>query len=109
MGFLRGFSKFLFAFPVIVLVYDLVEGWFVKNRFKIRSFKEWWVWLDKKSYDDTVPALRGMMSFWDELADWSAPLVLLIPPVTLYLLYRIIFALRGGQGGRGGFVYRSRD
>jgi hypothetical protein len=37
----------------------------------------------------------------------AAPAVLLIPPLVFYLIYRIIFALRGGQGGT--FNYKSRD
>jgi hypothetical protein len=108
MGFLRGLSKFLMIFPVGTFLYDLTYQWFVKNRFMIRSLKEWWQEFSPDTFAAGRETMKGIFANWDKIADWHAPLVLLIPPAVLYLLYRIIFAIRGGQGGDG-FKYKSRD
>ena len=108
MTFLRTLSKILMIFPVVTFFYDLIYQWFVKNRFHIRSLKDWWQAVHKESYADGREALRQVFENWDKIADQPGPLVLLVPPVVLYLLYRIIFAIRGGRGG-GGFTYKSHD
>lgn len=109
MDFLRGFSKFLLIFPAIAFCYDLIYGWFVKNNVEFRSLKIWWQALSKDTYPAGREFLRGIFESWDKWADKPACLVLLVPPVALYVLYRLIFAIRGGQGGAGGFKYKSRD
>ena len=108
MGFLRGFSKFLMIFPVITFFYDLINGWFVKNNIEFRSLKVWWQAVHQESFVSGRDMMRGIFDNWDRIADKPACLILLIPPVGLYLLYRIIFAIRGGRGGDG-FNYKSRD
>lgn len=108
MMFLRGFSKFLLIFPAITFFYDLINGYFVKNKVEFRALKVWWQAIDKESYPAGREFLRGIFDSWDKWADKPAYLVLLVPPVVLYLLYRILFAIRGGRGGDG-FNYKSPD
>jgi len=108
MMFLRGFSKFLLIFPAITFFYDLINGFFVKNKVEFRSLKIWWQAIDKESYPAGREFLRGVFESWDKWADKPAYLVLLVPPVVLYLIYRLIFAIRGGRGGDG-FNYKSPD
>lgn len=109
MDFLRGFSKFLLIFPAITFFYDLINGWFVNNKVEFRSLKVWWQAVSKDTYPAGREFLRGFIESWDKWADKPAYLILLVPPIVLYVLYRIIFAIRGGQGADGGFKYKSRD
>ncbi len=108
MLFMRGFSKFLMIFPTITFFYDLINGYFVKNKVQFDSLKVWWLAVSKDTYPAGREFLRSIFESWDKWADKPACLILLIPPVTLYLLYRIIFAIRGGRGGDG-FNYKSPD
>lgn len=109
MSLLRTASKVLMAPPILTLLYDLINGWFVRAEIKIRSFQDWWIFLDKASFEAVKPQMIKILSVKavELLMKWPAPLTLLIPPVTLYILYRIIFALKGGHGA--GYIYRSHD
>lgn len=109
MSFLRTTSKILMAPPIITLIYDLVNGWFVEATLKVRSFQDWWIFLHKASFESAKPALINLFSVKtvELLMRLPAPVTLLIPPVVLYILYRIIFLLKGGHGA--GYIYRSHD
>jgi hypothetical protein len=108
MMFLRGLSKVLVIFPVITFLFDLINGFFVKNKVEFRSLKVWWQAISQDSYPAGREFLRGIFENWDKWADKPACLVLLVPPVVCYVIYRLIFAIRGGRGG-GGFNYKSPD
>lgn len=108
MSSLRGISKFLVLFPVLAFLYDLIWGWMVHNKVEFRSLKIWCESLFPDVYAVADEFLAGLFAGWKDMADMPACLVLWIPPAVLYLLYRIIFALRGGRGS-GGFKYKSHD
>lgn len=110
MNFLRGFSKFLMIFPTVTFLYDVIDGWFVNNGIKFRSLNEWITLVsDAGTASVARSALQSVLpKLASDLMGASASIVLLIPPVVLYLLYRFIFALKGGRGG-GGYTYKSRD
>ncbi|MBI1215089.1 MAG: hypothetical protein GC185_04630 [Alphaproteobacteria bacterium] len=108
---LRNLSAILFVFPAITLVYDLIYFWFVKSTFRIRKLKEW----GDFAMPDTYKAVSGFMHahgaahLWDKLSNLPAPVALGILPLTLYIIFRIMFLINGGKsGGSGGFVYKSR-
>lgn len=108
MMFLRTLSK-LFAFvAVCVALYDTCYHFFIKNKFHVRSLKDFWTDIHKASYSDALPHLRGVFAHWEKIEAWPAPVVFLAIAAIFYVLYRLIFAARGGRGG-GGFNYKSPD
>lgn len=108
MMFLRTLSK-IFAFAsVCIALYDVCYHFFVKNKFHVRSLKDFWNDVHKASYLDALPHLKAVFSNWDKIAGWPTPVVLLIIAAIFYALFRLIFAARGGRGGSG-FNYKSPD
>jgi hypothetical protein len=107
MNALRALSKILILIPIVMLAYDAVKGWFVDAHVRIRPLQEWWRWVDAGSLASARPALAKVMDAHhiDSLLQAPGPVVMLIPPVVLYVLYRVIFAVRGERTGG----YRSRD
>lgn len=101
-------SQILVLVPLALVLYDLVCFWFIDARIYVRSFGELW----KDMSPETVVSaeqwfsLRVSANMWDQLASTAAPLVLLVPPVVFYIVYRILFVINGGSGG--GFRYKSR-
>lgn len=106
--FMRTFSKILAALAAGIALYDICYHWFIKNKFHIRPFKDLWTDIHKASYTDMLPHLKSVFANWEKIAAWPGPVVILIPAVVIYLLFRIIFAIRGGRGGDG-FNYKSPD
>lgn len=107
MSLFRSLSKILAALAGIIAVYDLVYFWFLRNKVHIRSVRELWTDLHKDSYESALPVLETVFSSWDKMAGWPAPVLLLVVSAVLYVIFRILFALRGGRGGR--FKYKSPD
>ncbi len=108
MMFLRTLSKIFAFFAVAVALYDVCYFWFIKNKFHIRSLKDFWTEVHKASYTDALPHLKSVFSNWDKIAGWPTPAVLFAIAVIFYALFRLIFAIRGGRGGDG-FNYKSPD
>lgn len=110
MRFLRTLSKILILIPIAMFLYDLIKEWFVDARFKIRTLEEWWRWIDSTSLSNGRPFLEKIFSpaFVSDMMATAGPLVMLVPPVVLYVIYRIIFAIRGGHGA-GHITFRSHD
>lgn len=102
----------LFFVPgVVMLVWDLVEQFFVHNRFMIRTFKEWGNFISPTGYAKLQNGMHVILpsEICGRIADMPAPLVFIVPGIGFYLLYRILFLVFGGKsGGDGGFVYKSR-
>src|SRR6218665_2025702 len=108
MMFLRTLSKLFTFLAVAVALYDTCYFFFIKNKFHIRSLKDFWGDVHKASYTDALPHLKSVFSNWDKIAGWPTPVVLFAIAVIFYALFRLIFAARGGRGGSG-FNYRSPD
>jgi hypothetical protein len=110
MYHLRMIARALFLLPVFTLIYDLVDGWFVHATLDIRSLEEWGLWLGK----DKWMAFSGLMDSllpagaWKDYAALASPVALLIPPILLYIAYRILFYIKGGRGSRA-YIYKSHD
>lgn len=111
MRFLRAFSKFLFLVPLVMFTYDAVYSFFIQNNFKIRSLQAWGDWLSPVVTAKAKVVFTNLLSspMAEKIFASPGPLVLLAPPVVLYLLYRVWFLIRGGHGASGGFSYRSPD
>jgi hypothetical protein len=110
MRFLRPLSKILILIPIVMLIYDLVKEWFVNARLYVRSLQEWTIWIDPEWLDPLRNAFKAVFSSnaAQAIMDAPAPLVLIVPPIILYLIYRIIFSIRGGHGA-GRITFRSHD
>lgn len=108
MLFIRLLSRIFVALAAGITLWDTIYSVFIKNKFKLRSFKELWMDIDKPSYADFASIMKSFISNWDKVADWAAPLVLLIPAVIFYVIFKLVFILRGGRGGDG-FNYKSAD
>lgn len=110
MRSLRTISKILFFFPLVTLIYDLVNEWFVHAVVKVRSLQEWWLWIDEKSLESARPFLNTVLSpaMITKILAMPAPLALLFPPVILYAIYWIWFQIKGGHGA-GKIIFRSHD
>jgi len=103
---LKAFSQFLMIPSAILLVWDLVEHWFVKNTVKVRTFKEWGNKLSPDWYTKLQKGLHVILDHANCEVIANAPgfLVFFAPAMTLYLLYRLLFILQGGKAGG----YKSR-
>ncbi|MDE1151837.1 MAG: hypothetical protein PW788_04790 [Micavibrio sp.] len=111
MDFFKKVAILLFVPGVIVLVWDIVEQFFVHNTFKIRSFKEWGQFISSTGYMKLQNGLHVVFpsQICENIGNYPAPLVFIVPAVVSYLLYRIFFMVFGGKGGGGsGIVYKSR-
>lgn len=110
MRFLRTASKIFALVPIVVLIYDLVNEWFVEARLNIRSLKEWILWLNPDWLDPVKNLLKALFgaSSAEGVMDTAAPIVLALPPIILYAIYRLWFAAKGGHGA-GKVIYRSHD
>lgn len=47
--------------PIITLLYDLVNGWFVEAELKIRPFQAWWIFLHRSFF-------RGVKAGYDQIS-----------------------------------------
>jgi hypothetical protein len=103
---LKAFSQFLMIPSAAMLIWDLVEHWFVKNMFKVRTFKEWGNKLSPDLYAKLQKGAHVVLdhSTYEKIATTPGFLVFFAPALTLYLLYRLIFILQGGKAGG----YKSR-
>lgn len=110
MYHLRLLARALFLLPIFTLIYDLVDGWFVHATLQIRSLEEWGLWL----FEDSYKSFAGMMDSllpagaWKDYAELASPVALLLPPILLYIAYRVLFYIKGGRGSRA-FMYKSHD
>lgn len=102
-------SLLLFIPPVVTALYDLIYGWFVQARFELRTLQQWWNALHPGSLDMARDFLSGATSahFTDKIFSWPACADLAVPPVVLYVLYLLIFRLKGGDGGSN-YKFKSR-
>ncbi len=109
MDNIRKISQILFLVPLGLFLFDLVANWFVEARIHVRSFLELWKDIDPQS----IPAIQAWAlhyipaEHWKAMMDAPAPLVLLVPPTVLYVIYRIVFAISGGSGSDR-YRFRSR-
>jgi hypothetical protein len=108
MDTLKKISLVLFIFPAITLVYDLVDGWFVHAKFELQTLNSWIKKVGINS-DYVLPvkhviAAVSSSAAADKVFNTPAPFVLIVPPLFLYLLYRVIFLISGGKAGG----YKSR-
>ena len=103
---LKKFSMFLLAPPIILLLYDLIYNWFVKNLFELEKFSYWWKKFSPTTLEPAKSFLGHMVSTStaDRIFNAPAPFVLFVPPLFFYILYRLIFLLQGGKAGG----YKSR-
>lgn len=110
MEALRSLSKILMIPPIGILLYDLVYGWFVMARIKLRTLQEVWTAFDRSSYNAARPIIDSILT--PEAAKtffgWPAPLSLVILPVCLYVIYWVSFRLSGGKKA-GAYTYRSNQ
>ena len=106
----RNFSKLLMLIPLAMLIYDLVDQWFVHNMLYLRTFHEWLMWVDPTWAGIVRPFLAIFVApnMVEKIMTAPGALVMFIPPFVMYILYRIIFALRGGQTA-GTMTFRSHD
>lgn len=110
MKVLRTISKVLILVPIAMLVYDLVNEWFVNARFKIQSLQEWLELLSPDRARD-VRDLLGLMidgPVVDKVMQAPGPLMVAVVPVSIYAVYWILFKLRGGRRA-GKFTFKSHD
>ena len=106
MEFFKKLSLILLVPPVLLLCYDLIYNWFVKNMFELEKLKFWWNKLSPNSLGPAKSILAAISSTTtaEKIFNMPAPIVLFAPPLFFYVVYRIIFLLQGGkQGG-----YKSR-
>lgn len=108
--FLRRLSKLLMIPPFGVFMYDLITQWTVHARFRQRPLEEWWKWLDEKTLDAYRPLAEKILTepVFEKLLAWPAFFSLLLPPVLLYIVYWLLFRLRGGNRA-GKITYKSPD
>lgn len=105
MEFLQVTSKLLALPGVILLVWDLVEHWFVKHMLKVRTFKEWGIKMTSSTtWADMHNLLTKLGAMGTKIEQAPGFLVFLAPAAGLYVLYRVIFLLAGGKAGG----YKSR-
>ncbi len=112
MEALRIIGKTFMIGALLVLIYDLINGWLSIAALDIRSLSEWWTSIDAASLSNAKAFLSAHLksSLVDKLFKLPGFIAVFVPGIFFYLLYRIIFAVKGGKsGGRGGFTYRSRD
>lgn len=108
MDAFKKISQILALIPLALVLYDLVYFWFIEARIHIRSVEE--LWRDMSPL--TLPSAKEWFvsyisgEFWDMISTTVAPLVLLVPPIVLYIIYRVMFAVNGGSGS--GYRYKSR-
>ena len=101
-------SQVLALIPLALVLYDLVYFWFIDARVYVRTFGE--LWHDMSP--ETLPVAeqwfvsRVSAGLWDMATTTAAPLVFLVPPLVLYVIYRVLFAINGGSGD--GYRYKSR-
>lgn len=106
MEFLKKLSLFLLAPPVCLLLFDLVNNWFVHATLEVEKLSYWW----KKLSPGTMMQAKSILAMItstptaEKIFSMPAPVVLFVPPLFFYLLYRIIFLLQGGKAGG----YKSR-
>ena len=101
-------SQIMVLIPLALVLYDLVNFWFIEARIHIRPVEELWKDLSPEtllSAEQWFP-LRVSADFWDLMMTTAAPIVLLFPPLVCYIIYRIMFAVNGGSGD--GYRYKSR-
>lgn len=108
MQFFRTTSKVLAVIAAGLALFDVCYFWITKSDFYIRPIPELWKDVHKASFDKARPYLENFIPQWDMVASLPAPVVLLGISVVLYILFRIIFMIRGGRGG-GGYKYKSPD
>jgi hypothetical protein len=111
MEFFKNLSRILLIPPAITLFYDLIHEFFVNNRFLLRPLRQWWVEMSPGTIEGFKSFMSSVFSptFADKMMTLPAPVVLIVPPLIFYFIYRIIFLLQGGKtGGGSGFVYKSR-
>lgn len=105
MEFIKTLSKIFVAPGIILLLWDLVEGWFVKNTVDIRTFKEWGIKATSvTTWNDAHNLLVKLGAVGGKIEQAPAFAVFLIPAVVFYLIYRILFMLVGEKTGG----YKSR-
>ena len=106
MEFFKKLSLILLAPPIILLLYDLVYNWFVKNMFELEKLSYWWKKMSPTTLEPAKSFLTHILSTTavEKMFNMPAPIVLFGPPLFFYIIYRLIFLLQGGkQGG-----YKSR-
>ncbi len=110
MQFLRTLSKILILIPIAMLCYDLVDQWFVHARLYIQNLQEWLTMMDPTWTGKVRPVLQQVFSGEkaEKILHAPGPLVMAVPPVVIYIFYRIVFMIRGGQSG-GTITYKSHD
>lgn len=105
MEFFQTLSKLLMIPSAILLVWDLIEGWFVKNTLKLRNVKEWGDKISTTGYAHVHNSMHNLLpTNWDTIEKMPAFLVVFGIGFFFYLLYRLIFLLKGGNTGG----YKSR-
>lgn len=62
MEALRSLSKILMIPPVGILLYDLIYGWFVMARIKLRTLQEVWTAFDRSSYNAARPFIESLLT-----------------------------------------------
>lgn len=93
-----------------LLMYDLVYFWMIEATFNIRSLLALWTDMFGK---ENVSGLRHFVTSIvgpqnsNAVLDTPAPAILFFAAIIFYLIYRVIFSIRGGKGG-GGYRYQSR-
>jgi hypothetical protein len=109
MKALKSLSQILVLIPIAMLLFDLVHGWFVLATLKVDSFSKWLKWASPEFVPKVKPLLLHVMSAKNAEAVMNAPgpVIMFVPPLVIYILYRVIFAIKGGTGG-GNFKYNSR-
>jgi hypothetical protein len=98
------------AGAVLLFLYDLVYEWVINAVFKIRNLREFVSDIDAEAYTSLKLFVLGFFSpsVWDTVAESAAPITFFVMGLVIYLIYRLIFLIKGGKTS-GGYIYKSHD
>lgn len=87
----RSLSRWLLLLPLGTFLYDLIYEWVVHAQFKLRTTSEWIVYITGSKPAQAKAILSKVLpgDIADMILNNTACLVLIVPPVFFYILYRI--------------------
>ena len=97
MKFFRNLSRFFMVFALGAALYDLVYQGVAEARFKIRTVEEFWTDLSSSSFLAFKNMLQSALSTKAEntLVHLPMPVLLLLISLLFYVIFRVIFLIRG--------------
>lgn len=106
---MRIFSKILALIPLCMFLYDAAKSWFDDAHFNLRTLQQWWIGVNAESLERSLPSLDTWFAEKNVNLVLNLPgaVVMLVPPLVVYLLYRLWFSVSGRRRS-GGFSHRRR-